>query len=110
MKKCVAYPQKDFLMTPGCISDPIKYIKHNISDRWIGHTTYTNFITNKFRFWAPKATIVYFFELTIKFYIRQSPTLKLVNNSRESEKGAKNSYGSYPTEFVLRSKMKTNPS
>jgi hypothetical protein len=24
----------------------------------------------------------------------------LVNNSRESEKGAKNSYGSYPTEFV----------
>jgi hypothetical protein len=26
-----------------------------------------------------------------------------------SEKGAKNSYGSYPTEFVLRSKMKSGP-
>jgi hypothetical protein len=45
---------------------------------------------------------VYFFELNIKFYIKSSTkTLKLVNISRESEKGAKNSYGTYPTEFVF---------
>jgi hypothetical protein len=44
---------------------------------------------------------VYFFELSIKFYIKSSPkTIKLVNFSHGSEKGAKNSYGSYPTEFV----------
>jgi hypothetical protein len=44
---------------------------------------------------------VYFFELRIKFYIKSSlKTLKLVNFSHGSEKGAKNSYGSYPTEFV----------
>jgi hypothetical protein len=44
---------------------------------------------------------VNFLELSIKFYIKSSPkTLKLVNISRESEKGAKSSYGSYPTEFV----------
>jgi hypothetical protein len=45
------------LMTPGCISDPIKYTfwaQHKISDRWIGHTTYKKFMTNKFRFWVPK--------------------------------------------------------
>jgi hypothetical protein len=55
-------------MTPGCISDPLKYN---------------------------------FFELSIKFYIKSSPkTLKLGNFSHGSEKGAKNSYGSYPTEFV----------
>jgi hypothetical protein len=42
-----------------------------------------------------------FFELNIKFYIKLSEqTLKLVNISRESEKGVKNSYSSYPTEFV----------
>jgi hypothetical protein len=45
---------------------------------------------------------VYFFELSIKFYIKSSPkTLKLVYISRESEYGAKNSYGRYPTEFVF---------
>jgi hypothetical protein len=45
---------------------------------------------------------VYFFELCIKFYIKSSPkTLKLVNFSRESEKGATNSYGSYQTEFLF---------
>jgi hypothetical protein len=44
---------------------------------------------------------VYFFELSIEFYIKSSPkTLKLVNFSHGSEKGAKNSYGRYPTEFV----------
>jgi hypothetical protein len=44
---------------------------------------------------------VYFFELNIKFYIKSRPkTLKLVNISRESEKEAKYSYGSYPTEFL----------
>jgi hypothetical protein len=44
---------------------------------------------------------VYFFELSIKFYIKSSrKTLKLVNFSYGCEKGAKNSYGSYPTEFV----------
>jgi hypothetical protein len=44
---------------------------------------------------------VYFFELSIKFNIKSSPkTLKLVNISRESEKGAENSFWSYPTEFV----------
>jgi hypothetical protein len=38
----------------------------------------------------------------IKFYIKSSPkTFKLVNISRESKKGAKNSYDSYPTEFVF---------
>jgi hypothetical protein len=43
---------------------------------------------------------VYFFELSIKFYIKSSPkTLKLVNFSDGSEKGAKHSYGSYPKEF-----------
>jgi hypothetical protein len=58
---------------------------------------------------------VYFFELSIKFDIKSTPkTLKLVNISRESEKGAKNSYGSYPTEFVpevqkLGTKSVTNP-
>jgi hypothetical protein len=30
-----------------------------------------------------------------------APTLKLVSISRESEKAAKNLYGSYPTEFVF---------
>jgi hypothetical protein len=63
-----------------------------------------NFMTNKFRFWALKSNrkpLVYFFELSKKFYIKSSPkTLKLVNMSRVTEKGAKNSYGSYPTEFV----------
>jgi hypothetical protein len=48
---------------------------------------------------------VYFIEFSIKFYIKSSPkTLKLVNfshgSSHGSEKGAKNSYGRYPTEFV----------
>jgi hypothetical protein len=44
---------------------------------------------------------VYFFELSINFYIKSSPKiLKLVNFSHGSEKGAKNLYGSYPTEFV----------
>jgi hypothetical protein len=44
---------------------------------------------------------VYFFELNMKFYIKSSSkTLKLVNITRESEKGAKNLHGSYPTEFV----------
>jgi hypothetical protein len=44
---------------------------------------------------------VYFFELSIILYIKSSPkTLKLANFSHGSEKGAKNSYGSYPTEFV----------
>jgi hypothetical protein len=65
-------------------------------------------MTNQFRFWAPKVFQldfiphkVYFFELRIKFYIKSSPkTLTLVNISRESEKGPKNSYGSYTTEFV----------
>jgi hypothetical protein len=28
--------------------------QHKISDPWIDHTTYKNFMTNKFRFWAPK--------------------------------------------------------
>jgi hypothetical protein len=45
---------------------------------------------------------VHFIELSIKFYIKSNPkTLKLGNISRGSEKGAKNSYGSYPTEFVF---------
>jgi hypothetical protein len=45
---------------------------------------------------------VYFFELNIKFYIKSSTkTLKLINISSGSEKEAKNSYGSYPTEFVF---------
>jgi hypothetical protein len=66
-------------------------------------------MTNKFRFWAPKASnwtldpmkYTFLSLLSIKFYIKSSPkTLKLVNISPESEKGAKNSYGSYPTEFV----------
>jgi hypothetical protein len=44
---------------------------------------------------------VYFFELSIKFYIKSSPkTLKLVNFPHGSEKGAKNTYVSYPTEYV----------
>jgi hypothetical protein len=77
----------------------------------MSHTTYKKLMTNKFRFWAPKASnwtldpIKYTFLssqfVSIKFYIKSSPkTLKLVNISRESEKGAKNSYRSYPTEFV----------
>jgi hypothetical protein len=42
---------------------------------------------------------VYFFEFSINFYIKSSPKiLKLVNFSHGSEKGAKNLYGSYPTE------------
>jgi hypothetical protein len=45
---------------------------------------------------------VYFFELSVKFYFKSSPkTLKLLNISRGSEKGAKSSYGRYPTEFVF---------
>jgi hypothetical protein len=45
---------------------------------------------------------VYFFELSIKIYIKSSPkTEKLVKVSHGSEKGAKNSYGSYPTKFVF---------
>jgi hypothetical protein len=62
-------------------------------------------MTNQFRFWALKAfdwTLVYFFELRPKVYIKSSPKiLNLVNISRESEKGAKNSYGSYLEEFVF---------
>jgi hypothetical protein len=47
------------------------------------------------------------FELRIKFYIKSSPkTLKLVNISHESEKRAKNSYDSYPTEVVFELKKK----
>jgi hypothetical protein len=43
-----------------------------------------------------------FFELGIIFYIKSSPkTLKLVNFSHGGEKGAINSYGSYPTELVF---------
>jgi hypothetical protein len=41
---------------------------------------------------------VYFFELNITS--NQAQTLKLVDFSHGSEKEAKNSYGSYPTEFV----------
>jgi hypothetical protein len=51
-----------------------------------------------FPFLGSKGSKVYFFELSTS---NQAQTLKLVNISRESEKGAKNSYGSYPTEFVL---------
>jgi hypothetical protein len=41
-----------------------------------------------------------FFELSTKLYTNSSPTkLKLINFSRESEKGAKILFGSYPTEF-----------
>jgi hypothetical protein len=65
-------------------------------------------MTNKFRILGSHESRlhfrphkVYFFELSIKFYIKSSPkTIKLVNFSQGSEKGAKNSYGSYPTEFV----------
>jgi hypothetical protein len=54
---------------------------------------------------------VYFFELSIKFYIKSSPkTLKLVNVSHGSEKGAKNRIGATRRNLFLRSKMKTNPS
>jgi hypothetical protein len=57
-------------------------------------------MTNKFRFWGNGFRLD--FGLSIKFYIKSSPkTLKLYNISRGSEKGAKNSYGSYPTEFVF---------
>jgi hypothetical protein len=71
-------------------------------------------MTNKFRFWAPKVLDlrphkVYFFELCLKFYIKSSPkTLKLVYISRESEKVAKNSYGSYSTEFVHETQTDTD--
>jgi hypothetical protein len=58
--------------------------------------------------WYFRPHKVYFFELSTKFKIKSSPkTLKLVNTSRESEKGAKNSYGSYPTEFVFEVKKLT---
>jgi hypothetical protein len=64
-------------------------------------------MTNKFRFWALMTLgcisdhKIYFFELSIKFYIKSSPkTLKLVNFSHGCERRAKNSYGSYPTDFV----------
>jgi hypothetical protein len=51
-------------------------------------------MTNKFRFWVFRLHYrphkVYFFELSIKFYIKSSPkTLKLVNFPHGSEKGAK---------------------
>jgi hypothetical protein len=53
---------------------------------------------------------VYSFELNIKFNIESSPkTLKLVNIPRESENGAKNSYESYPTEFVFEVKNENKP-
>jgi hypothetical protein len=57
---------------------------------------------NKFRFELDfRPHKVYFFELNTKFYIQSRPkTLKLVNISRESEKEAKNQYGTYPAEFV----------
>jgi hypothetical protein len=70
-------------------------------------------MTNKFRFWAPMAfgwALDLCYELTIKFYIKSSPkTLKLVNISLESEKGAKNSNGSYPTEFFFEVKNENLP-
>jgi hypothetical protein len=54
---------------------------------------------------------VYIFELSIKFYVKSSPkTLKLVNISRGSGKGAKNSYGSYLTEFVFKIKYELKAS
>jgi hypothetical protein len=79
-------------MTLGCISDPIK---PSIKFLDKSHDLY------KFQLdFRPHK--IYFFELNIKFYITSSSkTLKLVNFSGESEKGAKNSYGSYPTEFVF---------
>jgi hypothetical protein len=33
-------------MTPGCVS------QDKISNRWIGHTPFLNFMSNKFRFYA----------------------------------------------------------
>jgi hypothetical protein len=53
-------------------------------------------MTNKFRFWAPKASNwtlypIKYIELSIKFYIKSSPkTLKLDNISRENARRAKN--------------------
>jgi hypothetical protein len=49
-------------------------------------------MTNKFRFWA----------LFYKILHQIKPkNIKIGNISFEREKGAKNSYGSYPTEFVF---------
>jgi hypothetical protein len=54
--------------------------------------TYKYFMTNKFRFWA----------LFYKILHQIKPkNIKIGNISFEREKGAKNSYGSYPTEFVF---------
>jgi hypothetical protein len=50
-----------------------KNVNFKISDRWIGHTTYKNFMTNKFRFWPLMLHFrphnVYFFEFSLKFLI-----------------------------------------
>jgi hypothetical protein len=70
------------------------------------HKTYKNFMTNKFRVWAPKAfdwtldAIKYTF-FSSAYYFIEPKNIKIGNISFESEKGAKNSYGSYPTEFVF---------
>jgi hypothetical protein len=62
MKKCVAYPQEDFLF--------IKLIT------------------------SLRISLLNNYKKRLPVYIKSSPnTLKLVNISRESEKGAKNSYG-----------------
>jgi hypothetical protein len=57
--------------------------------------TYLEIMTKKFRFWLPVGLE------TLQSYIKSSPrTFILVVISRKSAKGAKNSYGDHPTEFV----------
>jgi hypothetical protein len=74
-------------------------------------------MTDKFRFWASKAfdwtldPIVYFFELSIKFYIKSSPkTSKLAIFYLKKKKEPKIRMGATRQNLFLRSKMKTNPS